>query len=478
MYDHLLMYAPSNSKRKPYRSTQIIATVPNTVTDKDKILDMIEAGMNIASFPVDKQNDEKTVLKTLGTLREAVKDYNESRKQEAEQQEKQSGMVVPNIPVHVATALDIQAEPILTGKFQSESVFNATQRIKLTNDIVNRDASTSACVYIEYADLTALPIGQTVIIVADKGKIRIHVDKAAADGLEGSIENDGIAKQGAEYKVYFPGAKLKLPGANMSKYCDFCKKNKIDMIFVPINTPSIFKQIACMANADNSAVKLKVIAKLEGQEAVVSIDKILEHANGVMLSRRNLGEAIKSPEQVIVYQKNVIAKCLRAGIPSIVANDVLKSMEVAGGEPSRAEFADVVNAVLDGSDCIMLDEKTSTKEAINTMCSVILEAEDMINYRRLYRELISQVSIPPTTYDFTETIAIAACTAAMVNASNAIIVLTDNGKAVRRVAKYRPECPIIAVTKKEEVARQCLMSRGVFSIVYGKIIISEINIKL
>lgn len=473
LYDHLLMYTPSNSKRKSYRSTQIIAAVQENVT-KDEIVKMIEAGMNIACLSVEKGKSEKTIEPTLKLLREAVTDYNQTRCKEAEKQAKMGGKAVPGecLSVHVATALDIKGSSVETGIFGQPCQLNDGQEVNLTSDAQQEAASNDQSIYVNYPDLTSLPPNQTIII---NGEIKLEVARVDDQGdfITCTVVKGGQLKDGEALEVNIPGIKVDLSGAadDVSKLAAFCKKNDIDMIFTPINNPSAFKKMKCLANSEDTqdSQTLKVIAKLEGQEAVQNVDKIIEHADGVMISRGRLGRSLQSPEQVIIYQKNIIAKCQKAGVPSIVANDMLKSMQ-GNGEATRAELSDAVNAVLDGADCTMLDANVSTEAAIQTMCNIVMEAEDMINFRRLNRELLTQVSVPPspiTSYDFTDATAIAACTAAMVNTANAIIVLTDTGKSVRMISKYRPECPIVAVARFPAVARQCLLSRGVFSIVYG-----------
>jgi pyruvate kinase len=470
MYDHLLMYTP-NSKRKPYRSTQIVAALNPNVT-KEEVVKMIEAGMNIASFEVGKDKTEKTIEPTLKLLKEAVVEYNEIRCKEAEKQAKMGGKVIPGecLSVHVATALDIKGSSVETGIFAAACQLTDGQEVNLTNDAQQEAASNDQCIYVNYPDLTSLLPAQVIII---NGVIKLELARIddAGDFVTCTIIKGGELKDGEAFEVSIPGVKVEMSGAadDVSKLAAFCKKNDIDMIFTPINNPSAFKKMKCLANADDSSQVLKVIAKLEGQEAVLNVDKIIEQADGVMVSRGRLGRSLQSPEQVIIYQKNILAKCIKAGIPSIVANDILKSMQ-GDGEATRAEMADIVNAVLDGADCTMLDENVSTESAIETMRNIIMEAEDMVNHRSLFRELLNQVSIPPspiTTYNFTDVIAISACTAAMVNAASAIVVLTETGKSVQMISKYRPECPIIAVTRSPAVARQCLLSRGVFSIVFG-----------
>lgn len=477
LFDHMLLYTPTSSKRKPYRSTQIIATIPQK-PQKDEIIQMIEAGMNIARFNASNgKEDLKAIEVSLAVLREAVDDYNEIRRKEADKQNQKcnpddENAAIEKCPsVHIATALDLKGIFYQTGTFTSPSCdpieiiggndINLTTETSFENNISNQ------WIYVDCPFLLSLQPNQTIIV--DKFiKLRVLNVDDAAKAVQCRIEQGGNLKADTKMEVNIPGLKC-----GMSSLTDdtlpainFCKKNELDILIAPINDPSAFAMIKCTVNPEGSPNGLKVIAKLEGEQAVKKVDKIIEKADGVMISRGRLGRNI-SPEQVIVYQKNIIAKCLKAGIPSIVASDVLKSMEKEGSDGTRAEISDIVNMVLDGTDCVMLDEGASSKHCVETMRNTIMEAEDMINYRRWYWELMTQIPNPPvplSSNEISNAVAISACTAAMVNGANAIIVLTDTGRTVKMISKYRPECPIIAVANSAIVARQVLLVRGVFSI--------------
>lgn len=519
LFDHLCLYTPEHSKRKPYRSTQIIATISRTAT-KDEISQLVAAGMNIARFDAPNGKDDfKEIEQSLGLLREAVDEYNEKRIKNSDKQNAKIGSDQENPDkcptVHVASALDLKGSYIETGTFEQgnqpapvpnqgirasqavpdpnaqpprrSTVTNAGrasvydqawnfqlvtgETINLTN---NKDYSTEMnkdWLYIEYKDLLNLQPGQ-LVIVNKSVKLKVESVKEADKAVNCQIEQGGELDPAGKMEVNIPGARI---GSMATKEMaipaiQFCVDQDIDILIAPINSPEDFGMLRCSLN--DMKKPIKVIAKVEAEEAVQKVDKIIERADGVIVSRSRLGRNI-SPEQVVVYQKNIIAKCLKAGISSIVAGHVLKSVENGKAGGTRAEIADVVNSVLDGVDCVMLDEKVSTQNCIETLQNTIMEAEDMINYRRWFYDLLTQVSIPPSpvlkaddpkSHGFTNVIAISAVTAATVNAANAIIVLTETGKTVRMISKYRPECPIIAVAATPAIARQCLLSRGVFSI--------------
>lgn len=470
-FDHLLMYSPSSAKRKQFRTTQIIATV-EAATAKEEIVSLIEAGMNIARFDGSKGKDDfKNIEAALIVFREAVIEYNEKRRLNNEKQNARLAIGDEGIEdcanVHVASAFDLKGSFYETGLFPQEVSLNKGGSVNLTTNIAYDENSNEQWIFVNYPKLLLLNIDQ-VIIVSEKIKLRVENVDEANLAVNCRVLNSGVMSTDVRHEVNLPGVNVDLDCVSgaVIPAINFCKKNNVDILIVPIHDSNSSKIIKYSVNPNGAAKALKVIAKLEGQEAVRQIDKIIERADGVMLSRSRLGRNM-SPEQVIVYQKSIIAKCLKAGVPSIIACDILNSMKSSGGEGTRAEIADIVNMVLDGTDCVMLEKGVSTKDCIEVMQNTIMEAEDMINYRRLNWELLTQVAVPAVPLipdNITNSIAIAACTAAMVNKANAIIVLTETGKSVNMISKYRPECPIIAVAKTPDVARQCLLYRGVFSI--------------
>lgn len=482
LFDHTLMYSPMDSKRKPYRTTQIIATIPTEEPTKEAIIEMIEAGMNIARFnAAGGKEDLKSIEIALGLFREAVTEYNDKRYKECEKQAavlgdssedcKEPPIVCP--AVHIATALDLKGSYFETGICEGCDAFDlcAGNEINLTNDPAEETLVTDKSIYVNYPKIYSLQPDQVVIVDSTiKLKVITVHDSDCPKGVLCLIERGGSLNCKTRLEVNIPG--LKCPGlSSMSEdtlpAINFCKQHGIDILIAPISDPAAFQMIKCTVSAEGNSPIIKVVANIEGLQAVQKIDKIIEKADGVMIPRGRLGRN-SSPEQVIVFQKNIIAKCLKAGIPSIVFSDVLGSMESQANDGTSAEVADVFNIVMDGADGVMLDTRVSTKACIEVLRNSIMEAEDMINYRRSYMDLLTQLAVPPTSQidqGFTDVMALSACTAAMVNAANAIIVLTESGKTVQMVAKYRPECPIISVSSCDVVARQVLLHRGVFSIV-------------
>jgi pyruvate kinase len=204
--------------------------------------------------------------------------------------------------------------------------------------------------------------------------------------------------------------------------------------------------------------RVPMIAKIEKHEAVAALDEILDVVDGVMVARGDLGVEIPLA-RVPRVQKSVIERANRAGKPVITATHMLRSM-VHNPRPTRAEVADVANAVLDGTDAVMLSEETAIGrdpvEAVATMRRIAEEAETSFPYEAALRRYT-----PGTP---SEAVARAACLLAEDLDAAAIVTLTESGSTARLAAKYRPRCPILAATRHAETCRRLALIWGVVPI--------------
>ena len=204
-----------------------------------------------------------------------------------------------------------------------------------------------------------------------------------------------------------------------------------------------------------------VIAKIEQTGALEEIDAILEVCEGIMVARGDLGLQIKI-EKVPLAQKQLIKKANHCGKPAITATQMLESM-VESPTPTRAEATDVANAVLDGTDAVMLSEETAVGkypvEATETMARIALEAETAFPYEQILYE--RRWDVPPEVNDAT---ARAACQIAHQVGARAIVTFTTGGTTTFRVSKYRPRQPIIAVTPSENILGRLSLAWGVLSV--------------
>jgi len=205
---------------------------------------------------------------------------------------------------------------------------------------------------------------------------------------------------------------------------------------------------------------VKIIAKIENQEGLENYDDILQVTDGIMVARGDLGMEIP-PEKVFIAQKWMIEKANLAGKPVVTATQMLESM-IKAPRPTRAEASDVANAVIDGTDCVMLSGETANGDyplnAVTIMAKICVEAEKMLDYKRIYSDLKMYTPVPLCT---AEAVSSAAVSTILDLNIDLVIVLTDTGKVARYVAKYRPPVPILACSISMNVVRQLNTSRGV-----------------
>lgn len=297
------------------------------------------------------------------------------------------------------------------------------------------------------------------ILLAD-GLIELRVERIAGEEVHCRVVTGG--ELGEHKGVNLPGTRLNLPSLTEKDEADlkFALQQGVNYVAISfVRTAADVeraKRLIAEAGPDliGAGAQVPVIAKLEKPEAIENLESIMSVADGVMVARGDLGVEL-APEKVPMIQKRIIERAGAYRIPVITATQMLESM-TEHPRPTRAEASDVANAVLDGSDAVMLSEETATGrypvEALAMMDRIIREAEAGPG----------QAPRPkPRRLDVAETISEAVCHAADALNMKCIAVFTETGSTARLISKYRPRPPVIAFSPNAETRRRMALFWGV-----------------
>uniref|UniRef100_A0A6Q2WXW2 Pyruvate kinase n=1 Tax=Esox lucius TaxID=8010 RepID=A0A6Q2WXW2_ESOLU len=418
------------------RNTSIICTIGPASRSIPKLQEMVKAGMNIARLNFSHGSHEYHG-ETIKNIREAV------------------DSMTPD-PLYyrpVAIALDTKGPEIRTGLVRGSAAeeveLQRGARVRVVTDEGNRDSTDGRVIWVDYPSLPqVLQKGGRIYI--DDGLIGLKVMEIGPDWVEALVESGGVL--GSRKGVNLPGCDLvDMPAVSERDETDlkFGVAQGVDMVFASfIRCAKDVREVRRALGAFGKDIK--VISKVESRQGVQNFLEILAESDGVMVARGDLGIEIPA-EKVFIAQKMMIGRCNSAGKPVICATQMLESM-VAHPRPTRAEGSDVANAVLDGADCVMLSGETAKG-------LFPVEAVSMMNRNQLFEELRR---LTPLSNDPTEVTAIGAVESSFKCCAGAIIVLTTTGRSAQLLSRYRPRCPIVAVTRTPQVARQSQLLRGVF----------------
>ncbi len=357
--------------------------------------------------------------------------------------------------VPVAIITDIPGPKYRIGRLKGgQAVLKKGATVTLTTRDIEGDATRLP------VDLPNLPEdvkpGDTVLL--DDGAMQLRVLAEAGDDITGRVMVGGTITERRGLVV--PGMRGSAPFLTeaLREHIRLAVTLKPDYLAVSfVSNAADIEGVRAILSEQNAAIP--IIAKIERVQAVRDFDAVLAASDGIMVARGDLGVDIPL-EKVPLIQKEIIAKCNRAGKPVITATQMLESM-INAARPTRAEVTDVANAIFDGTDATMLSAETSIGKypvaAVKTMAKIARETEKKLPYDHLLAERSQWIE-----RETDELISYSAChTAARLRAA-AIVAFTQSGSTARRVAKYRPRVPTLAITPDEAVSGQLRLHWGVY----------------
>lgn len=418
------------------KKTKIICTLGPASEKKDILASMMLAGMDAArlNFSHGTYDEHKFKIQMVKDLRCEL-----------------------DLPISII--LDTKGPEIRTGKFEEGAVqLVEDQEFTLTTrEIMGNNEICS----ISYEGLPGdVMAGDRILI--DDGLVELIIDRISGQDLICTVKNGGEVKN---YKgVNVPGVKVKLPAITDKDKADieFGISQDIDFIAASfVRRAADIKEMRWLLR-DRGAEHIRIIAKIENKEGVDNIDEIIKAADGVMVARGDLGVEIPA-EMVPIIQKRIINKCNKQGKFVITATQMMDSM-MRNPRPTRAEVADVANAIFDGTDVIMLSGETAAGkypvEAVRRMVEVAETAEENLDYEEMLAD-----RIPERNKSITNAIGYATCTSAYGLKARAILTPTSSGHTASVVAKFRPKAPILAFTLTGRIARRLSLVWGTYPFV-------------
>jgi pyruvate kinase len=420
------------------RKTKIICTIGPACEQVETLMEMMRAGMNIARLNFSHGTHEDHARR-IANIREAA------------------GRVGKNI----AILLDTKGPEIRLGYLEKEPVvLKAGQRVILTTEDVK---GTPERLPVNYPGLPRDLVPGNTVLIAD-GLIELRVTGVNDHEVECEVVHGGELT--SQKGVNLPGVPVNLPAITEQDIRDikFGIEQEVDFI-----AASFIRRaqdvLAIRRILEEQGADVDVIAKIETREGVENLDEIIRVADGIMVARGDLGVGLPV-EEVPLIQKAIIEKCNLAGKPVITATQMLESM-IHNPRPTRAEASDVANAILDGTDAIMLSGETAAGhypvEAVKTMARIASRVEQSLPY-----EDILQRRARALAHTVTDAISHATCTTAQDLGAAAIITSTETGYTAKMVSKYRPRSPIIAVTPVARVLRKLALVWGVQPLLVGR----------
>jgi len=419
-----------------FRRTKIVATLGPASSSEELLNALMDGGADIfrLNFSHGDQQDKAELIRR-------IRDISTRRRQA------------------VAILGDLQGPKIRTGLMQSDGV-KLQPGAEVT--ITTRDVrGTETLIPTTYQQLPG-DVRPGDHILLDDGLMELEVVAIDGADVRCRVVVGGLLKD--RKGINLPGVAVSVPALTEKDRRDleFCIREGVDWVALSfVRSAADILELKDLIFQHKSDIR--VVAKIEKPQAVADFDAILEATDGVMVARGDLGVEMR-PEKVPLIQKMIIRKCNAAGKPVITATQMLESM-IEHPRPTRAEVSDVANAILDGTDAVMLSAETASGkypvEAVKLMARVALDVESDPD---LKEKVFHPIPEARGYRRLPEAISQAACRVAENVDAKAILAFTQTGTSAALVCKYRPPMPIFAVTPSQAVRRRLVLYAGVRSL--------------
>ena len=423
------------------KRTKIVATVGPACDTYEKLLSLVQAGVNVfrLNFSHGSHEDKREVIEKIR-------------------------LIIKNEPYNIAILGDLQGPKIRVGDLEDGKVLlkEGEEVIFTTEKMVG----TQQKLYVSYPNLTKdILAGERIFL--DDGKMELKVLEVINEKeVRLSVTLGGILfpKKG----VNFPDSGLTMPSLTEKDIADlaFIIENQLDWVALSfVRKTEDIVDLKKRIKAKDS--KIKVIAKIEMPEALKNLRDIIVESDGIMVARGDLGVEIPI-EQVPIIQKDIIRKCMHRAKPVIVATQMMESM-LDRTKPNRSEVSDVANAVLEGADAVMLSGETATGSyptlVVETMSKIIMEVEKTV-YEYDRDDILTPQPHSPSF--LSDAICYSACNLSKDSRAHALIGMTQSGYTAFMLSSYRPRSPLFIFSKEKTLISQLSLSWGVKAFYYAE----------
>lgn len=415
------------------KKTKIICSIGPSSSDVPVMTEMVKNGMNVARI-----NCSHATIEEKETVTNAVRE------------------VRKNTGLPIAIAYDTKGPEFRSGMLENNEIkLIEGKTIRIVKDSVLGNEERISVNHPQALD--SLKVGSIVLL--QNGLMKIEVISIEEDGVTCKIVNGGTL--GNKKSICAPGVHLNIPFISEDDKEDliYACEHDCDFLFLSFVTKKEnVEEVRKILNKYNRQ-DIRIISKIESQTGYDNLDEIVEVSDGIMVGRGDLGDEIEIGK-LPIYQKNIIKRCREKGKTVIVATEMLDSM-INSARPTRAEVLDVANAVLDGTDAVMLSGETTIgkypKEVVRFMAQICKEAEEYYDYSRKFKM--------DRENTITETIANSVVSATDVLDAKLIVASTETGETARSISNLKPECLILAAAPNESVARSLALNYGVYTII-------------